>query len=106
MALEPLELLAQKEEPFCLPPLVRVKLTVQAETWKPLESHTYDLVTFPFTCKLAVPELVERLGECVSQQTVILGKLWTTAFPQSWRFLCQGGLDKDYSSVVPMFLGN
>ena len=61
------------------------KLTLQAEAWKPLESHTQDLVTFPFTCMLAVPELVGRLGECVAQQTVWWGKLWNAASPQSPR---------------------
>ena len=34
------------------------KLTLQAETWKPLESHENDLGTFSHTCMLTVPELV------------------------------------------------
>ena len=39
-------------------------------TWKPLESHENDLVTFPHTCMLAVPELVGRLGVFFSSREV------------------------------------
>ena len=79
---------------------------MQAETWKLLESHKNDLLTFPHTCMLAVLELVGRLGECAAQQTVSWGKLWNTLSPQSWRLPRQGwschGL---LMSAVPMLLG-
>ena len=82
------------------------KLTLQAETRKPLESHENDLGTFSHTCMLAVPELVERLSECAAQETVSWWKLWNTAFPQSWRLPCQEWSCQGLlMSVVPMLLG-
>ena len=66
---------------------------MQAETWKPLKSYEHDLVTFPLTCMIALPELVGRLGEWVAQQTV------------RWVKLCQGWSCQELlMSVVPMVL--
>ena len=59
------------------------KLTLQAETWRPLKSHENDLVTFPLTCMFAVPELVGRLGECAAQQTVSWGTVFFSVLEAS-----------------------
>ena len=82
------------------------KLTLQAETWKTLESHENELETFTLTCMLTDPELIGRLGECAAQKTVSRGKVWNTASPQSWRLLCQGWSCQGLLiSVLSMFLG-